>query len=109
MFQQGNPGAVINLLRDFLDTRSRAVLKFDVRIRNVQSSEPKSVTSNVTLFMPWKRRNQNTCSEHAFFAEILSPNIRIFRRIFFKLSSFFFCITECFYALIAIEHDFLMH
>ena len=88
MFWQGNSRAVINLLCDFLNTRSRAVLKSDVRIRNVQSSEPKSVTSNVTLFMPWKRRNQNTCSERAFFAEILSPNIRIFQRIFFKLSSF---------------------
>ena len=70
------------------ETKGTINLKSDVRIRNVQSSEPKSVTSNVTLFMPWKRRNQNTCSERAFFAEILSPNIRIFQRIFFKLSSF---------------------
>ena len=41
MFLQGNSCAVINLLRDFLNTRSRAVIKSDVRIRNVQSSEPK--------------------------------------------------------------------
>ena len=78
---------VINLLRDFLNTRSRAVLKSDVRIRDVQRSKPKSVTWNVT-FMTWKRRNKNTCSEHAFFAEILSRNTRIFQYIFFKLSSF---------------------
>ena len=78
MFKQEISRAVIDLLRDFLNTRSRAVIKSDVRIRNVQSSKPKSVTSNVPLFMPWKRRNQNTCSERAFFAEILSPNIRIF-------------------------------
>ena len=81
MFLQGNLRAYINLLL------SRAVLKSDVRIRNVQSSELKSVTSNITLVMPWKRRNQNTCRERAFFAEILSPNIKIFQRIFFKLSS----------------------
>ena len=49
--------AVINLLYDFLNTHSRAVIKSDIRIRNVQSSEPKSVMSNVTLFMPWKQRN----------------------------------------------------
>ena len=82
------------LLRDFLNMHSRAILKSYVRIRNVQSSEPKSVNSNVTLFMPWKRRNQSICSECAFFAEILSPNVRIFQLIFFKIIKLS-CITEC--------------
>ena len=94
--------------RGFLNAHSRAVLKSDVRLKNVQNSEPKFVTSNVMLSMPWKQRNQNTCRERAFFAEIQSPNIRIFQRIFFKIIEFS-CITECFYAIIAIKHDFLMH
>ena len=71
------------LLSCFHNKHSRAVLKSDVKLKNVQSSEPKSVASNVTLSMPWKWRNQNTCRERAFFAEIQSPNIRIFQRIFF--------------------------
>ena len=39
--------------------------------------------------MPWKRRNQNIRSERALFAEIQSPNTRIFQRIFFKIIEFF--------------------
>ena len=58
--------------------------------------------------MPWKRRNQNTCNERVFFAEILSPNIKNFQRIFFKLSSFLVS-QNVFNAIIAIEHDFRMH
>ena len=108
MFYQGNSRAVINLLRGFLNTHSRAILRSDVRIINVQSSEPKSVTSNVTLFMPWKRHNQNIRSERAFFAEIQSPNIIIFQRIFFKIIEFLVS-QNVFYAIIAIKHDFRMH
>ena len=88
---------IINLLHGFLKMNSRAVTKPDVRIRSVQSIKPKSVTSNVTL-MPWKRHNQNTCSEHTFFAEIQLPNLRIFQCIFFKIIELS-CIKEGFYAI----------
>ena len=41
-----------NLLRGFLNTHSRAVTKSDVRIINVESSKPKSVTSNMMFYAP---------------------------------------------------------
>ena len=108
MFKQGKTRAVIiNLLQCFLTTHSRAITKSDARIRNVQSSEPISVTTNEALFMRWKRYNQNTCSERVFrgnsvtkyknFPTHFLSNYRVFLH------------HRLFYAIIAIKHAFLMH
>ena len=64
----------------------------------MQSGESKSVTSNVILFMPWS----------CLFRGNSVAEYKNFPTHFFKIIKFS-CITECFYAIIAIKHDFLRH